>query len=169
MEWTKFVQKKRIDRKLSVELAPITVRSPSLFQVYIKNNRFNEWFEIKQQLVEKEGSFCWICGKESSNLHMQEFWDYNESNYTRSLLEVHLLCDMCHKLNRTDLWFFTEYGKKQLQTLGLSQEDLVKHYCKVNNCSPKEFSKQWSRAIKTWKKRSQYEWNQDFGEYQLKL
>ena len=86
-----------------------------------------------------------------------------------SLREIHHLCAMCHKIKRTDLWFLTDYGKEQLKTLGLCQEDLINHFCKVNDCTLKEFAEQWSTAIKTWKKRSQYNWHQDFGEYQLKF
>lgn len=169
MEWTKFVRKKRIEKRLSVELAPITIRSKSLFQEYMKNNRFKEWSIIKEELLQKEGPICWICGKESLQLHIHEFWDYNDEENTSSLREIHHLCDMCHKLKRTDFWFFTDYGKEQLKTLGLCREDLINHFCKVNNCSLEDFSKQWSSAIKLWKKRSQFDWQQDFGKYQLKF
>lgn len=169
MQWRNFVQKKRVEKKLSVELTPITIQSKSLFQTYMKNNRFKEWSEIKKELLQKEGSTCWICGKESLSLHICEFWDYNDKSHKISLKEIHHLCDMCHKIKRTDLWFLTDYGKEQLKTLGLCQEDLINHFCKVNDCSIKEFAKQWSTAIKTWKKRSQYNWQQDFGEYQLKF
>jgi hypothetical protein len=53
----------------------------------------------------------------------------------------------------------------RLKELGLSRKDLVKHFCKVNDCSEKEFLQHEDEAFKVWEKRSNYEWKQDFGTY----
>ncbi len=152
-------------RKLEVELLPSTVKSKSLFQIYNKKRRLDEWKEIKDELLRREGNKCWICGKKSIHLHVSEFWDFDDKNRIMILTEIHHVCDMCHKIKRTDFWFFTDYGKEQLKQLGLSNEDFIKHYCKVNKCKLKDFGKNWRKAIDTWKERSRFDWQQDYGEF----
>ena len=151
-------------RKLEVELLPSTVRDKSLFQIFNKERRLDEWKAIKDELLYREGSMCWICEKKSSSLHVAEYWDFDEDNKTMILTEIHHLCDMCYKIKRSDFWFFTEYGKEQLKQLNISPEDLVKHYCRVNKCELKDFGKNWREAIDTWKERSRFDWKQDFGD-----
>ena len=164
MQWTKFVQNKRIDKKLSVEMTPITVRS-NLFQIYMKNKKIKEWSEIKEELLLREGSKCWICGKQSAHLHIHEFWDYNDNTHTAELKELHHLCDLCSKIKKTDLWFFTDFGKEQLKKLSITQGDLVKHYCKVNNCTIQDFTINWKETVDRWYERNQYNWKQNLGVY----
>ena len=47
----------------------------------------------------------------------------------------------------------------------LDYNEVIKHFCKVNNCSEKEFEKHRVVSFEVWEKRSKYEWKQDFGEY----
>ena len=42
---------------------------------------------------------------------------------------------------------------------------VIEHFCKVNNCSKNEFNKHQTEAFDTWRKRSNYQWEQDFGKY----
>lgn len=166
MQWTRLIQnKRRTSNKLTVELTPKTVRSKSLFHYYMKNKKLNEWSEIKQELLEREGSKCWICGTTSNHLHIFEFWNYDEKERSAQLTEIHHLCDLCYKIKRTDLWFFTDYGKEQLKHLGICREDLIKHFCKVNQCSLKDFALNWKVAITNWHKRNDIDWKQNFGDY----
>jgi len=164
MQLPKLIQR-RIGKKLSIELTPTTVRAKSLFQFYSKNRRLDDWTEIKDELLAREGSRCWICEKESAHLHLNEFWHYDDVNQVMRLLEIHHLCDYCHKIKHTDFWFFTEYGIEQLKQLNVCREDLMKHYCRVNKCALKDFGKNWKEAIQTWKQRSEVSWVQDFGEF----
>jgi len=54
-----------------------------------------------------------------------------------------------------------EYFKKA----GLTREDLINHFCNVNNCTRKDFERHEEEAFRIWSERSKYEWKQDFGEY----
>ncbi|MBK5115066.1 MAG: hypothetical protein KGD59_04795 [Candidatus Heimdallarchaeota archaeon] len=156
---------RRSSRKLTIELMPTTVESKTLFQVYNKNRRIDDWKSIKDDLLRREGKKCWICDRNDNLLHIQEFWDFDDVKQTMKLIEIHHVCDLCHKIKRTDFWFFTDYGKEQLKKLGYSYEDIIKHYCKVNKCKLKEFGKNWRNAIETWKTRNKQEWQQDYGEF----
>ncbi|NHJ40649.1 MAG: hypothetical protein FK731_11500 [Asgard group archaeon] len=157
---------RRIPKKLKVEFTPTTVRSNSLFYFYNQNKKFDLWAEIKNKLIEQEGNFCWICTKESSQLHLHEFWHFDDETKTMVLKEIHHVCQFCDKIMHADLWFLSDYGRKQLQELNLFPEDLIKHYCKVNDCSLKDFGKNWREAFTTWKKRSEINWFKDFGIFQ---
>ena len=165
MQWIKLVEKRRVVKRLAVELTPTSLRSQSLFQTYLKNKKIKEWSEIKEELIEKEGAKCWICGRETLQLHIHEFWIYDDFSHEALLKEIHHLCGLCHKIKRTDLWFFTTYGKKQLKELGLCREDLIKHYCKVNKCALKDFAIDWREAVSDWRKRCENHWNTDLGNY----
>ncbi|MGC9781554.1 MAG: hypothetical protein HZR80_20110 [Candidatus Heimdallarchaeota archaeon] len=164
MQIPKLVHRKN-SKKLTVELIPTTVRSKSLFQIYTKNRCLDVWTEIKDELLEREGKKCWICGKKSMHLFVHEFWEYDDDKSLMKLQEIHHLCNKCHKIKRTDFWFFTDYGKEQLKKLDISPEDLIKHYCKVNKCDLKDFGQNWREAVDLWKTRSEQEWIQDYGEF----
>jgi len=165
MQWTKFVQRRRSDRKLSVEMTPITVRSNSLFQYYIKNQKMDEWIEIKEELLQKEGSKCWICGIKSNHLHIHEFWELDDSSQIAKLKELHHLCDMCFKIKKSEIWFFSNYGREQLKKLDVTKDDLIQHYCKINKCSQEEFDLEFSKEIINLMEKNKHKWKVDFGDF----
>jgi hypothetical protein len=156
----------KIPKKLSVELIPTTVRSNSLFYYFNQNKMLEGWTKIISQLIEREGQQCWICEKESKQLHLHEFWTFDDENHRMILQELHHVCNLCDKLLNANLWFLTDYGREQLLKLEILPEDLIKHYCKVNDCSLKDFGKDWRRAVDTWKKRNTVIWEVNFGIYQ---
>ncbi len=151
--------------KLIIELVPSTVWFSSIYQIYKNRNQSSRWSKIKKEIFEKEGRRCWVCDKEYGRLEAHEFWEYDDENHIQKLAAIHHLCDMCHKIKHIGLWCYTEKGSKQLAKSGLTREDLINHFCKVNNCSRKQFEEHERRAFKIWGERSRYEWKQDFGKY----
>jgi len=81
------------------------------------------------------------------------------------LVAVHHLCGLCHKIKHIGYWCHTEEGRRRLARAGLSREDLVAHFCRVNNCSREDFLRHEEEAFGVWAERSKHEWKQDFGEY----
>ncbi|NHJ49389.1 MAG: hypothetical protein FK733_16485 [Asgard group archaeon] len=155
----------KIPRKLSVELVPKSVRSNNLFYYYNQNRKLDLWSGIKNELLEREGQHCWICQKKSVQLHLHEFWAFDDTNQRMILQELHHVCNLCDKVLNANLWFLTDYGREQLLKLDILPEDLIKHYCKVNSCSLKDFGKDWRSAVDTWKKRNEITWEVNFGIY----
>lgn len=47
----------------------------------------------------------------------------------------------------------------------LKVEELIQHFCTVNNVTPTEYAKHEGEAMTLWAKRSQYQWTVDLGEY----
>jgi len=154
--------------KLEIELVPATVWFSSIYQIYKKNNKLNEWLKQKKKIFEKEGKDCWICGRKNHRLEAHEFWKYDDKNHIQKLRAIHHLCPLCHKIKHIGFWCHTPEGIKILEKSGLTEENLINHFCKVNNCSKKEFKSYEREAFRIWRERSKYKWKQDFEEYDIK-
>lgn len=153
--------------KLTIELIPSTVWFSSLYQFYKRNKRGNKWRRIKNKLYDLEGRRCFLCGKEGSRLEAHEFWEYDDKNHIQKLVAIHHLCSMCHKIKHIGFWCHTEDGRKKLAKYSLTREDLIVHFCEVNNCSKEEFEKHEEEAFEVWRERSKHEWSQDFRDYDV--
>ena len=150
--------------KLAIELVPSTVWFSSVYQPLKRNNQLSKWRKIEEGLFKKEGRKCWICGSEG-RLEAHEFWEYDDENHIQKLVAIHHLCSMCHKIKHIGFWCYTGEGQKQLAKAGLSREDLIDHFCRVNNCSRKEFEEHEREAFRIWKEKNSHQWKQDFGRY----
>ena len=151
--------------KLTIELVPSTVWFSSIYRIYEKSAQLDKWKKIKKELFKKEGRKCWICGAENIRLEAHEFWEYDDRNHIQKLVAIHHLCGMCHKVKHMGFWCYTSEGKRKLKEEGLTREDLINHFCNVNNCTREDFERHEREAFRIWKVRSRYEWEQDFGEY----
>lgn len=151
---------------MEIELIPVKVWYSSIQDFCRKNKKINEWRKIKKEIVEEEGKCCWICGKEGSRLEAHEFWEYDDKKNIQKLKAIHHLCSTCHKIKHIGLWCYTLRGKALLKKLRLTKEDLIDHFCKVNNCSIKDFEIHEREVFKIYRERSKYKWKQDFGKYE---
>ena len=147
--------------KLTIELVPSTAWNQSLYNLLPRK----EWTDLKNKVFTKEGHQCYICGSSEGILSLHEFWSYDEPTYVQKLVEFHHLCNLCHKIKHIGFWCHTVDGQAKLEQEGYSPDDLVTHFCKVNNCSKEDFERYEDESFKVWKKRSQHGWSQDFGEY----
>jgi hypothetical protein len=146
--------------KLTVELVPSTVWYSSLYRLLPKN----EWRRLKNQVFAEEGHKCYICYSEKG-LSLHEFWSYDDDKHIQKLAEFHHLCNLCHKIKHIGFWCYTTEGQAKLEQEGLCREDLIKHFCKVNGCTRKEFEEHEKAAFEVWAELSLHQWKQDFGEY----
>jgi len=153
------------DFKLTIELIPSTVWFSSIYQICKKNNRLDKWKKIKEELFKLEGKRCWICGREDDRLEAHEFWEYDDQNHVQKLVAIHHLCNMCHKIKHIGFWCYTDRGKRKLNEEGLNKEDLIRHFCEVNNCTRKDFERHEREAFRIWRQRSENNWKQDFGYF----
>jgi len=151
--------------KLTIELVPATVWYSSLYHYYKDNGQLEKWRKLKEELFRKEGRRCWICGKEGVRLEAHEFWEYDDINHVQRLVAIHHLCSLCHKIKHIGFWCYTDEGSMQLAREGLTREDLIEHFCRVNNCTRADFEEHEREAFRIWRERSLYEWKQDFGKY----
>jgi len=151
--------------KLTIELVPSTVWFSSLHKMMDGKN----WEQLKSSVYVREGRKCWICASAQSPLELHEFWEYDDTNHIQRLVGMHHLCRLCHMIKHIGLWCHTAKGLKTLNRIGLTREDLVKHFCRVNNCAEEDFLHHEEKAFKTWRERSKSNWTQDFGEFEKYL
>ena len=151
--------------KLVIELVPSTVWYSSLYRLLPRT----EWSRLKRQIYAKEGRKCYICGSQQGLLSLHELWEYDDDGFTQTLTTVHHLCNLCHKIKHIGFWCHTPDGRQKLMQEGLDRDDLIAHFCLVNNCSKTMFQQHEDEAFKTWQRRSQHQWKQDFGIYQVDL
>ncbi len=147
--------------KLEIELVPATAWFSSLYRLMPPDR----WTALKREVYAKEGHKCYICGTSEGPFELHEFWEYDDERHVQKLIEVHHLCRLCHKIKHIGFWCYTEEGRIKLEKEGLTREDLIRHFCQVNNCSYDDFLKHEEEAFDIWERRSKHEWRQDFGEY----
>ena len=142
--------------KLEIELVPSTVWFSSLYQLLPRE----VWNRIRNEIIADRGRQCQICGETEGVMNLHEIWQYDDENHIQNLEGFILLCRMCHNVKHIGLTgILARKGK-------LNYDDVVEHFCKVNNCSRKDFENHEKDAFESWRERSKHEWKQDFGKYQ---
>jgi hypothetical protein len=53
----------------------------------------------------------------------------------------------------------------KLKQAGLDRNNLIQHFCSVNDCVKQDFQEHEDNAFDVWRKRSKHQWKQDFGKY----
>jgi len=147
--------------KLTIELVPSSVWRSSLYQLLPRN----VWNRIKREIYAKEGRKCYICGATEGRFSAHEFWEYDDETHAQKLAAIHHLCNLCHKIKHIGFWCHTTEGRAKLREEGLDRENLIEHFCLVNNCNREEFLKHEEEAFDVWRERSELHWKQDFGKY----
>jgi len=141
--------------KLTAELVPETAWGKSLYNLLPREI----WNELREGFIKENGRKCQICGETSGKIYLHEIWNYDDQKHIQKLEGLILLCEMCNRIKHIGhTGILADEGK-------LDYDEVVNHFCKVNNCSKKEFYEHVDNAFKIWEKRSQHQWKQDFGEY----
>ena len=147
--------------KLTIDLIPSPLWFSSVYAILKDKGLLDKWDKIKKVVFRKEGFKCFICGK-GGYLELHEFFDYDDINYIQRLKGIHHLCSLCHKVKHIGFWCYTEKGINQLKGLSLNEEDLINHFCRVNNCSKEDYKTHKNNAFSVFNERNKYEWIQDF-------
>jgi 5-methylcytosine-specific restriction endonuclease McrA len=141
--------------KLTAELVPSTVWYSSLYRLLPRD----VWNNIREGIIAKNSRKCQICGKTQGTMNLHEIRNYDDAKHVQKLDGFILLCVMCHHVKHIGLaGILANQGK-------LDYGEVARHFCRVNACSEKEFAKHVDDVFRIWKKRSQFSWKQDFGEY----
>ena len=141
--------------KLEIELVPGPQWDLSLRKLLPRKI----WNEIRNEIIEKQGRKCQICGSTEGRMSLHEIWEYDDEKHVQTLTGFQLLCNLCHFVKHIGFaGILAREGK-------LDYDEVVKHFCRVNNCSVEEFMSHKDEAFEIWAKRNRYKWKQDFGEY----
>jgi len=142
--------------KLEIELVPSTVWYSSLFRLL----PIKVWNRIRNEIIKNNGRKCQICGETEGTMNLHEIWEYNDVNHVQKLKGFVLLCGMCHHVKHIGLaGILANEGK-------LDYNEVIKHFCRVNNCSENDFEENVDKAFEIWRERFKHQWKQDFGKYE---
>jgi hypothetical protein len=151
--------------KLSIDLIPSTVWFSSIRNILYERGQRAKWQHVKDEIFQKEGRQCWICGTQDGVLEAHEFWEYDDKQHIQKLISIHHLCAICHMVKHIGFSCQTDVGMSKMARLGLTRDDLILHFCKINKCEKIDFAIYETNTFALWKQRSKYEWTQDFGNY----
>jgi len=142
--------------KLRIELVPSTVWESSLYRLLPRR----VWDNIRNEIIKEHGRKCQICGETEGIMNLHEIWKYDDVKHVQKLEGFILLCKACHHVKHIGLaGILASQGK-------LDYEKVVEHFRQENKCTRKEFGEHKAKAFEIWRRRSKYEWEQDFGEYE---
>jgi len=108
-----------------------------------------EWEYIRANVMKGR---CQYCGRRDG-LFCHEVWEYN--NYTQKLVGFETVCFLCNCVHHIGL------AEILAQRGELDWNELVRHYCVVNNCTRRDFQEDREEAVRVWLERSQHDWELD--------
>ena len=152
------------DLALMFEFIPITMEA-SLYKFLKKTDRKGKWRAIKDELRKKFGNKCQICEVTRSHLEAHEVWEYDDETCVQSLAGIQLLCTKCHRVKHFNLYHQSRVRKWGILQSKITKQDLIDHFCSVNDCDEAEFEKQEAKAFKILRERNRIRWKKDFGTF----
>lgn len=144
--------------KLTIELVPKGAWTDNLRKVLSTS----EWDTVRRKVYQKYNYKCSICGV-GKQLHCHEAWEYNLKEHTQKLVDLVALCPMCHHVKHLG------YAEVLASEGRLNMEDLVKHFCKVNECGLELFHQHRREAFHLWSVRSDFSWKTVIDGWELLL
>ena len=142
--------------KLKIELVP----SPLWYRNLRKSIGQYKWRKKKKEFYETFGHTCQICGSEQKSLQLHEKWNYDDEKHIQSLKGLIHLCKPCHMVKHPGHWG-TRDGQEKMEGMGITWEDVIEHFCKVNECSITTYEKHYEEMSKLFEERSNHEWTQN--------
>ena len=137
-------------RKLSFQIVPETAWYENLRSV------LPNWAEISSNV--RSIGHCEICGAITDELDAHEVWFYNDKDHEQKLVDIIAVCKDCH--HAIHIGYASVNG---------TWKEALRHYTKINNCSPLESIAEMEEARAVWEKRSQVQWKLNEDELKEKV
>jgi len=121
------------------------------------------WDKLRREVYDRAKRQCEVCGNTSKRLHCHEEWSYDERKKTQKLVRLRCLCELCHDVKHWGKTIVEVHtGKKPSSYL----DELEKHFCKVNTCTPKQALDYRVQIGEVSQHRSRHKYKIDFGQYE---
>lgn len=156
--------------RLQIELTPKTSPMPSLRLFCEKNNKMEIWNAIRDYYssidsLESNWYMCLLC-EGDDKLETDEMWEYDDKTNTQRFLGLCEVCTLCKTVTYFEYWCNTLEGQKRLNEQGLTKDELIKHFCKVNECTEQDFIAHRSNVLDIYEERNKHNWKLDLGYFQ---
>lgn len=113
--------------RLEIEPKPISTWGITLASRLPKK----EWDDIRTKCYRMADYTCQVCEVNGGKLHCHECWSFDDRRNIQKLVDFKCLCELCHDVKhfgRSSQVYDKAYVKK-----------LIKHWCKVNKKTEKDF------------------------------
>lgn len=140
--------------KLEIELVP----KPCWYSNMRKAMTQKQWDTLRRSVYQQYNYHCAICNAEGE-VQCHEIWHYDDENHVQTLKGFVALCLMCHHVKHIGL-ARTLANKGQLNI-----DNVIAHFCKVNECYEADFLQYETRVFAQWMARNASEWRTDLGDY----
>lgn len=129
---------------MKLEIAPIPI---STWGVSLSNRLpKKEWDELRQKVYRGANYTCEICGATNRTLHCHEKWVFDDKKRIQRLKRFECCCDLCHDVHH--------FGRSKETRSASYVRKLVKHWCKINSKTEKDFMRYESEIYALNKKRA---------------
>lgn len=144
--------------RLKLELIPTPLWGKNLRTIL----KPYEWRAIRLDYLSRARNTCEICGAKIGDegvtkLFCHEHWEYDDNLHVQKLAGLVITCFMCNCVNHSGM---ANLGIME-GTLRLTEEDLMTHFLKVNNCTEEDYGQHVIKAIAEHGKRGSKKWTQD--------
>jgi len=116
--------------RLKLEIEPVPGASWGLSLANLLPS--DEWQELRLKCLKRAAYTCEVCGEGSNKLQVHEKWVFNLHTKIQSLKDLKCVCEKCHSIHHMGR-SRAVYPKKYI-------EELIKHWCKVNKKTVKDFA-----------------------------
>src|SRR5579885_1150328 len=146
-------------RRIAIETTPETTWGLSLYNLTAPE----DWRRIRKTVLKASFYHCQACRAPSRWLQCDEQWSWNEETGVQTLIGLRALCRQCHLCKHIGL-------AKGLARQGkINLDDLIGHYCRVNNCDRAAFDTDDEQAALHYERRAAVKWSVDFGAWRDSL
>ena len=127
----------------------------------------SSWKSLRARLLAERGLRCETCGavEEARKIHAHEEWSYHASQATAvaRVTSVQLVCAKCHAVEHFGrLTLLAARGQLAASVL----DDVIAHFCRVNDATPADFDDAEAAAVTTWRRLSAIsEWRVEWGPF----
>ena len=147
---------------LQMEIVPETAWYFNLRKMFSAST----WDLIRNRVYAEFFYKCPYCEKEFWNdvpeesikrpvgggMHAHEIWRYDDETHIQHINGIVALCPTCHSIKHMVLTL------KKIEAGEIKQEDIIGHFCMVNNCNPSDFSEALEWEMQIYGERSRYNW-----------
>jgi hypothetical protein len=141
--------------ELTMEMVPEPLWGISLANLMPKER----WDVLRKRVYREYDYHCGVCGASNTTMYCHEIWRYDDFAHVQTLTGFIALCQMCHHVKHLGrAGILASEGK-------LDYQQVILHYCRVNECEATQFSMDRDEADYEWGERSEHEWSSTLGIY----
>ncbi len=141
--------------KLEIEPRPASTWGVTLANILPRK----EWAELARQCKWEADYTCVICKADGTKMHAHEVWEFDDKKKIQRLIDIQCCCVLCHDVHH--------FGRSSQVYSLRYQEQLIRHWCKVNKLTKADFQRHLQVIHTISKKRTRFHYQVKVGRQHL--